>query len=463
MLKKHSQFLASLFVAIDVLIIALSWAFAYYIRFSEFWWHTNLHSQKYLILLFPIILLCSFIFKNMGLYRQRRITPLPSEVFDIVKASTLSVIILVSATYFIRKDEFSRLVFFYFWLISIFLLSTERLILRKLLWFFRRKGLNIRRVLIVGASDLGIKVLKKFKHNPWTGLEVIGLLDDQMKTGETIEEIKVLGRISSINKIIDEQNIDQVFIALPIQSYKKMMYVVNRLSDKTVTVRIIPDLYQTITLNAGVEEFDGMPIINLSDTPMYGWSVIVKRAMDIIFSLLAILLTSPLMSIIAILIKVTSPGPVLYRQERMGLDGKTFGMLKFRSMRVDAEDKSGAVWAKEDDPRKTKLGSFLRKTSLDELPQFLNVLKGDMSIVGPRPERPVFIREFKKEIPKYMLRHKMKAGITGWAQINGWRGNTSLKKRIECDIYYIEHWSVWLDLKIMWLTVWKGLINKHAY
>ncbi len=466
MLKKHSQFLASVFAFTDVVIIIISWSLAYYIRFNEFWWTNlgnNLHAQKYFFILFPIIILWPFIFRNMGLYRQRRVLPILAEVFDIVKASVLASLILVTVTYFVKKAEFSRLVFAYFWFISVALVSLERLVLRELLRHFRRKGYNTRRVLVVGAGDLGGMVVRKIRENPWTGLEVVGFLDDNKPVGETVEGKKVLGGVRSVKRVIEENDIDQVFIALPVRAYGRLMYVVESLQDELVTIRVVPDIYQAITLNAGVEDFEGLPLINLTESPMYGWSTIVKRTMDIVFASLAILITAPVMIVIAIAIKLTSPGPVFYRQERMGLDGKTFDMLKFRSMRVDAEKQTGAVWAKENDPRRTRLGTFLRKTSLDELPQFFNVLKGDMSIVGPRPERPVFIKEFKKRIPKYMLRHKVKAGITGWAQVNGWRGNTSLEKRIECDLYYIEHWSLWFDIKIMWLTIWKGMVNRHAY
>ena len=230
-----------------------------------------------------------------------------------------------------------------------------------------------------------------------------------------------------------------------------------------IEIRVVPDLYQLAALQGGVEEFEGMFLINLQGSPLYGWNRILKRGADIVFSLIAILLTSPLMLVIVAVTKLTSKGPVFYRQARMGLDGREFQMLKFRSMRIDAEKETGPVWAKENDPRRTRFGSFLRRTSLDELPQFFSVLKGDMSIVGPRPERPVFIEEFRRKIPKYMLRHKMKAGITGWAQVNGWRGNTSLEKRIEYDLFYIKNWSLFFDLKIMWLTIWKGLISKNAY
>lgn len=466
MLKKHSQFWESVVLITDIAIIASVWIVSYYLRFSGFLIPVNKGIpplQKYLVLLLPIVLIWLFLFRNLGLYRPRRISSHFSELIDIAKASTLAVGILITATFFIRQYEFSRLVFLYFWFLSIFILSLERWAFRELLRYFRRKGYNLRRAVIIGAGDLGSRVAKKIRENPWTGLEVVGYLDDYKPSGEIIEGKRVLGGISDVVGIIRDHDVDQVFIALPIRAYRRLAYIVERLKDEMVTIRIVPDIYQATTLNANVEEFEGMPLINLTDTPMYGWSLVMKRFFDIVFSLTAIIITSPIMLLIGISIKLASPGPILYRQERMGLDGRTFNMLKFRSMKVDAEDKTGAVWAKENDPRRTKFGSFLRRTSLDELPQFFNVLKGDMSIVGPRPERPVFIEEFRKKIPGYMLRHKMKAGITGWAQVEGWRGNTSLEKRIECDLYYIENWSVWLDIKIMCLTIWKGLVNKNAY
>jgi Undecaprenyl-phosphate glucose phosphotransferase len=222
-------------------------------------------------------------------------------------------------------------------------------------------------------------------------------------------------------------------------------------------------LMQYMSLRAGVEELDGIPIVNLRETPIQGWNSVIKRGFDIVFSLLFLIVSAPIMAVLALLIKLTSPGPVLYNQKRMGLDGHLFNMYKFRSMHVDAERQTGPIWAKKRDSRRTRLGAFMRSTSLDEFPQLVNVLKGDMSLVGPRPERPPFVQKFRENIPKYMLRHKVKSGITGWAQINGWRGNTSIEKRIEYDLYYIQNWSIWFDLKILIMTLWKGMINKHAY
>ncbi|MDH3974336.1 MAG: undecaprenyl-phosphate glucose phosphotransferase [Deltaproteobacteria bacterium] len=469
MLKKHWQFLSSVFAFADILIIAVSWTIAYHIRFSGLWWENirvNPLSKQYLIILVPILILWPFIFKNMGLYKQRRISSIITEVFDVSKASTLAMIILVSTTYFIRKDEYSRLVFFYFWIISIILLSVERFILREFLRSFRQKGYNFRLVLIVGAGDLGVRVLKKVKSSPWSGLKVVGLIDDNITKGEVIEGHKVIGKTKNIRNIIKEYEVDQVFVALPVQAYKRLTYVVNSLSDETVTVRIVPDLYQTMTLNAGIEDFDGMPLINLTESPMYGWSVIVKRLSDILVASIALLLTSPLLLLISIIIKLTSSGPIVFKQKRYGLDGKEIKVYKFRTMSV-SEDGEQVLQATKSDPRVTPFGAFLRKTSLDELPQFLNVLQGRMSVVGPRPHAVIHNEEYKKIVKSYMLRHKVKPGITGWAQVNGWRGETNtlekIEKRVEHDLYYIENWSVWLDIKIMWLTIWKGFIHKHAY
>jgi Undecaprenyl-phosphate glucose phosphotransferase len=254
-----------------------------------------------------------------------------------------------------------------------------------------------------------------------------------------------------------------VFIALPMSRYNDARRVFEILSQSLVEVHLVADVPNLAGLSLTTTNVDGLPVIGLRESPHFGLNIVVKRAMDFVLSLLALIVLSPLMAVIAALVKLSSPGPVFYQQERCGLNGKSFMMLKFRSLRVDAEAQSGPVWAKKDDPRRTALGAFLRKTSLDELPQLINVLLGDMSLVGPRPERPMFIQQFSKTIPGYMARHRVKAGITGWAQVHGWRGNTSLRKRIQYDLYYITHWTPWLDLHILWMTVWHGIFNRNAY
>jgi Undecaprenyl-phosphate glucose phosphotransferase len=467
MLKKHSKFFESLLLLMDWATLSVSWVLSYYLRFYSgiIPVYKGIPPFKaYLALLVFMIPLWGVVFKTFGLYRPRRVSTRFSEVLDIGKASTFATLIFISLTFLFRQYEFSRLTFIYFWLINIVFLSLTRIVFRELLRFLRQKGYNQRYALIVGTEKLGHDLVAKLRKHPELGVQISGFLtNDSNDVGKDIQGIKVLGKYSDVRELIAKRGIDIIFVALPFHAHNQLKEVLEWIGDETVSIMVLPDLFEFVTLRGSVSEFEGMPLISLRDTPLYGWNIIVKRVLDVVFSSLVIIFTSPVMLVIAILIKLTSSGPVLFKQERMGLDGNTFNMLKFRTMSVDAEEATGPVWAKKDDPRRTKIGKLLRRTSLDELPQFFNVLKGDMSIVGPRPERPVFIENFRSTIPKYMLRHKMKSGITGWAQVSGWRGNTSLEKRIEYDIYYIENWSLNFDLKIIWLTVWNGLINKHAY
>lgn len=467
MLKKHSKFFESLLLLLDWTTLSISWLLSYYLRFYSgiVPVYKGIPPLKiYLTLLLFMLPLWGVVFKIFGLYRPRRVSSRLSEFTDIGKASTFATLILISLSFLFRQYEFSRLTFLYFWLTNILFLSLTHILFREFLRFIRQKGYNQRYALIVGTEMLSQNLAGKLRKHPELGIQVSGFIsENQNGVGNKIREIKVLGKYSDIRKLISLHGIDIIFIALPFHAHNNLKEVLDCIGDETVSIMVLPDLLEFITLRGSVGEFEGMPLISLRDTPLYGWNIIIKRVLDIVFASLVLFFTSPLMAIIALLIKLTTKGPVLFKQERMGMDGKIFNMLKFRTMPVNAEQETGPVWAKENDPRRTRIGKLLRKTSLDELPQFFNVLRGDMSIVGPRPERPVFIGNFRNTIPKYMLRHKMKAGITGWAQVSGWRGNTSLEKRIECDLYYIENWSLNFDLKIIWLTIWNGLINKHAY
>jgi len=404
------------------------------------------------------------VFKAFGLYRPRRISSKFAEIMDIAKGTTIAVLILVSLTFFVRKYEFSRLTFVYFGIICVIALCVERILFRELLRLIRKRGYNLRHALIVGTGSLGQDVTDRVHSHPELGIKIRGFLcEDNSQIGNELKGFKVLDTFENVRNVVMNQNIDMVLITLPLSAHERLKRILDDIGDEMVSIMLIPDLVELATLRGGIGEFEGMPIISLRDTPLYGWNVVVKRVTDIVLSITILLAVSPLMLVISLLVKATSIGPVFYRQERMGLDGRIFSMLKFRTMETQAEKETGPVWAAKGDSRKTIIGSFLRKTSMDELPQFFNVLKGDMSIVGPRPEREFFIQQFRSKIPKYMLRHKMKAGITGWAQISGWRGNTSLEKRIEYDLFYIENWSLWFDMEIMWLTIWRGLVNKHAY
>jgi Undecaprenyl-phosphate glucose phosphotransferase len=467
MLKKHGQLFFSSLVLFDSLAIALSWLLAYYVRFH--WqivplFHPVPQFSQYLWALIPILAVFMVNIKLMALYQPLRGKPGSSETISIIKVASISVLMLTAITFFYRSESFSRVVAVYFWLFVIAGMLLSHHLVGRLLAFLRKRGLRLQRVLVVGAGALGQKVVESLCLHPEIGFSVEGYLTGHAEQiGTRPRGVPVVGLYQDVSRVIREMNIDQLFIALPLKSHDRLEQVLSRLKEETVAVKVVPDLLRYMNIHSGVDELDGLPIVNLAETPLYGWNLVIKRGSDIVLGSLALLFLSPLMALIALAVKLESPGPVFFRQERMGLDGKVFNIIKFRSMRVDAEEETGPMWTKEEDPRRTRVGSVLRRISLDELPQLFNVLKGEMSLVGPRPERPVFIDEFKKSIPHYMLRMKMKAGLTGWAQVNGWRGNTSLKERIACDIYYIQHWSLWFDLKILLLTLVRGFFHRHAY
>jgi Undecaprenyl-phosphate glucose phosphotransferase len=464
-LKRHAQFLQSLLFLFDLAMISACWMAAYHIRFVGGWGPDEKGVpplEIYIYLLVPILFLWGVYFRTFDLYRPRRTGTHLAEFVDIAKANTLAVLILVALTFFIRQFEYSRLVFLYFWALNLLTLGFSRMAFREFLRYFRKRGYNQRHVLVIGAGKLGQRVVRSLGLHPEFGLTIRGYLSRHpQKLGQTLEGVSVIGNYDDVRQVA-QSGVDIVFLCLPPDAEQQAEKILSYLATTTVEVRVVPSIYEFITLRAEAEMFEGLPVITLQGSPLHGWNIILKRSSDLIGSSIALLLTLLVQGIVALLIKLTSPGPVLFKQERMGLDGKPFMMLKFRTMRLDhAGDHK--LLTQKDDPRVTSIGRFLRSTSLDELPQFWNVLKGDMSIVGPRPERSWVVEEVRKLIPLYMLKHKMKAGITGWAQVSGWRGDTSLEKRIEFDLYYIEHWSIWLDLKIMWLTIWQGFVHKHAY
>lgn len=466
MLKRHSEFLKNLLFLSDLVVIALCWISAYFIRFSVpiFPITKGIPSIiPYLWILFPIIAVWGISFYSFNLYRPRRMGSHLAEFIDIAKANTLSILILVALTFFLKPFEFSRLVIVYFWLLNLVVLGCSRMIFREILRVFRRLGYNQRQVVIIGAGKLGQRICATLNMHPELGLQVRGYLSRNAdKVGKILEGTPVIGTVDQAEELVTSQ-VDMVFLCLPPEVESEAERLMKILSATTAEVKIIPSIYEFVTLRAEAEMFEGLPVITLQGSPLYGWNLLLKRIVDVCGAIIALVAASPMALVIAVLIKATSPGPVFYRQKRVGLDGKPFNIIKIRTMRIDAEENTGPIWAKAHDPRRTAIGAFLRRTSLDEWPQFWNVLKGEMSIVGPRPERPEFIEKFRTQIPQYNLRHKMKAGITGWAQINGFRGNTCWEKRLTYDMYYIEHWSLWLDLKIMMMTLWKGLIHREAY
>ncbi len=466
MFNEQSRLFQRLVFVADLGLIALGWIVAYYLRFEVLAPVVGLPLwrplSRYMPYLLPVVALWGIVFLSSGLYAPGRAQRLPDMVYGVLRAVFMGMAASVAALFFYRAFSFSRLHMLLFGIVTTGFMVLLRVSLYGLGLRARRKGKNLRRVLVIGAGEVGQRLQEAFRQYPLMGVEMVGFLDD------TAEGAAVLGPTAALPDVVDRfeaegRHIDSVYIALPYQATEQIEPLVNTLSTRLAHVYLVPDLFQFDILNSRVSDVDGMPVIHLIDETPLDIRKFIKRGIDMVFSLGALIVLSPVLLILAVGVKLSSPGPVFYRQERMSLNGHRFHMLKFRSMPVDVEANSGPVWAKAGEKRATPLGAFLRKTSLDELPQFINVLKGDMSVVGPRPERPVFIEQFRDGVPKYMMRHKMKGGITGWAQVHGWRGNTSIEKRIEYDLYYIRNWSLSLDFKIMWLTLWRGFVNKNAY
>ncbi len=472
MLQEQSRLFQRIFFFADFALVALAWVAAYVTRFSllpqlspifpDVWWLNPLEPvafSRYLWLLPWVLIAASFVFYFSGLYAPDRALRFLRLAYSVFKAGLLALIGVAALLSFYRAFNVSRLFLSLFGLYTVILMTGLRLVIY--LWLKRQRTLGRfrRRVLIVGHGLVGKRLANAFRQYPWMGLEVVGFADDAYADA--------LCRTEEVAQFIDRHHaeghpIDYVYIALPLSAADCIEALVNDLSTRLPHVCLAPDLFAFTVLNARVSDVDGLPVIHLIDEVPLRLAWVAKRLLDIGLSGLTLVLLSPLLLAIALAVRLTSPGPVFYRQERMSLNGQTFDMLKFRSMRTDQSGDVNLLTAK-DDPRVTSVGAFLRRMSLDELPQFINVLKGDMSIVGPRPERTWVIEEVAPRIPRYMLKHKVPAGITGWAQVNGWRGNTSLEKRIEYDLYYIQNWSLKLDFKIMVMTVWKGFVNENAY
>jgi len=469
MVKRHNRLLVAFHVMTDAALGMVAFVLAYVIRFE-----TGLIPvtrgfpplEQYLNVLPFIALIVPLGFHFQGLYRLRRGRSRIDDFFNVLVGSIFAVVLGIVATLYFQAYyatqaqrevgafEVSRVVWGIFLLCNIALGYLSRKFIREALERRWLAGVGLRRILIAGAGDLGRVVADRILEHRELGYQIVGFVDDKAG-GDHLgyRGLPLLGSLAEAADIVANEKIDDLYVALPLEEHMKLLDLVESTSREGVDVKVVPDLLQFIALRARLEDLDGVPVINLNDVPLQGLSAFIKRSLDIVISAGALTLMSVPGLIISLMIKRTSHGPVFYAQERMGLDGKQFTVYKFRTMPVDAESETGPIWADENDRRVTRVGRLLRRHDLDEWPQFWNVLKGEMSIVGPRPERPFFVEQFKHRIPQYMLRHKVKAGITGWAQVNGWRGNTSLEKRIEYDLYYIENWSVTLDIKIMWLTL----------
>lgn len=473
MLKKQARVLVTLLLIFDLLLIGGSWNLAFFIRFYWLNFPINLLGfqipeaasipdfAEYFRATLVVVVIGTLCFVYSKMYNPKRVSRYKAELRSILRANLFLFIILTGIPFYYREFSYSRIQSVYFLLLNIITVFSFRSIVRLLLSQLRKQGKNLRQILIVGSGVTAQKFIDKVHKNRELGFNIVGYI--YRDENPTLSSESYLGQVSDLADVIETYEVDQVYIALDSSQQSDLEEINRNLAEQMVDLNIVPDIYHTLNINPEILDLDGMPIIAIRQSSVEGWNRIIKRGFDFLGAIAITVMLTPLWIILPILIKLTSPGPVFYFQERMGLDGKSFKMIKFRSMKLDAESETGAVWAKQDDDRRTRLGTFIRKTSLDELPQLFNVIQGVMSLVGPRPERPVFIDEFKKEIPNYMLRHKTKAGMTGWAQVNGWRGNTSLNKRIEFDIYYLAHWSILFDVKILFMTLFTGIINKNAY
>lgn len=472
MIKDNQQHFNRLHVVLDALVVIFSYVLAWWLKLSGIFTNEQVgvlsleFYMKALILIVPLYLLLYYAF---NLYTSKRVQGRRLELSNIVMANTVGILIVFAGFFLVlsyseEAKNFSRSMFAYFYVLNIVLEEIERLVVRGFLRSIRRKGYNQKHILLVGYSKAAEQYIDRIKQNPQWGYSIRGILDDNIARGTIYKGVKVIGSIDNLTFILPENKLDEIAITLGLEEYYKLEKIVAQCEKSGVHTKFIPDYGNIIPTRPYTEDLLGLPVINIRYVPLSNtFNAMIKRLTDIVGSLICIVIFSPVMLISAILVKTTSSGPLIFKQERVGLHNEKFMMYKFRTMYVQSEEEEKKGWTQKNDPRVTKVGAFLRKTSLDEFPQLFNVLKGDMSLVGPRPERPQYVEKFREEIPRYMIKHQVRPGMTGWAQVNGYRGDTSIRKRIEHDLYYIENWTLGLDMKILFLTVFKGFINKNAY
>lgn len=453
-------------VAIDVAATIASFVLGYRLRFQSSFFAVQ-ELQPFAVYFWPMVLqavLTPPVFAMHGLYVLKRSSAWSTEFHRIMSAVSVTTVIVLAASAFISRDfAYSRIMLALVWLFSLILVLIGRFVHSSFQAALRGRGVGEDRVLIVGTGDIAKMILDKMRQSPGLGYRPVGFVTEE-KGPASIFGVPVLGLIDDIGALVKEYRIDEVIVAIPTLSHQQLLEIVSKCQKRNVNIKCFPDLFQIIASEIDISDLDGLPLITVRDVALKGWNLVMKRWVDLVFSAAALVFLSPFMLLVALLIKLTSPdGPVFYTQERVGLDGKPFQVIKFRSMRPDAEVSTGPVWAKKGDDRTTPLGRIMRRYSIDELPQLVNVLIGEMSLVGPRPERPYFVEQFKMTVPGYFDRHNEKAGLTGWAQVNGLRGNTSIEERTAYDLWYVENWTLWLDFKIMLQTLFVVFRDKNAY
>ena len=469
MIKDNQRYFNRLHVVIDAVVICIAYVLAWIYKFLILKDQRGLTLAQYCVALIGIIPLYLMLYLACNLYTSKRVRGRRLEGGNIVKANTIGILIVMAAFFPLRDviepiKYYSRWMLAYFYVINIVLEIIARNLIRWCLRKIRRKGFNLRHLIFVGYSGAAEAFIDRILANPQWGYKISGILDDNKEPGYTYKGIAVLGSTDELEKILENNRLDEIALTLALREYYKLKRIVAICEKSGVHTKFVPDYNDIIPTRPYTEDLLGLPVVNIRHVPLTNsFNMICKRAMDIVGAIVAIIIFSPVMLVTAVLVKTTSKGPLIYKQERVGLHNQTFQMYKFRSMEVQSAKSEKRAWTVRDDPRVTKVGRVIRKTSIDELPQLFNILKGDMSLVGPRPERPFFVEKFREEIPRYMVKHQVRPGLTGWAQVNGYRGDTSIKKRIEYDLYYIENWTMGLDIKILFLTFFKGFVNKNAY
>ena len=467
MIKENQKHFNRLQVAIDAFVIAVSYFMAWFLKFHLTFLSDGGGRLPFRIYMSALLLIVPgylLLYYACSLYTPKRVQGRRLEFSNIWKANTIGMFLLLAVLYMIKLMDFSRHVIFIFYVVNICMEILSRTLIRVGLRKMRASGYNQKHILLVGYSRACEEYIDRILANPQWGYQIRGILDDNVAAGTEYKGIKVLGRIANLMVILPQNHLDEIAITLGLSEYFRLEEIVALCEKSGVHTKFIPDYNRIIPTKPYTEDILGLPVINIRYVPLTNtFNALVKRIMDIFGAIAAIVLFSPIMLFSVIMIKLTSPGPLIYKQERVGLHNRTFMMYKFRSMEVQPPEEEKKAWTVKNDPRVTNFGKFMRKTSIDELPQLFNVLKGEMSLVGPRPERPFFVEKFREEIPRYMIKHQVRPGLTGWAQVNGYRGNTSIRKRIEYDLYYIENWTIGLDVKILILTFFKGFVNKNAY
>lgn len=472
MIKNNQKKLNGLHVALDGLMIILSYTIAWMgLYLGNRWFNPGtglLPPEIYFGVLILIVPLYLVLYTGFQLYTPKRIQRRRYEFANICKANVTGLLIISMLFLLLKKNpyfrEFSTRMLFYFFTVNVVVETVERNLIRQILHSMRGKGYNQKHILLIGYSRAAEGFIDRVRQNAEWGYQIYGILDDHVPTGKEYKKAKILGRIAELESILELNQLDEIAITLGLKEYARLEDIVASCEKSGVHTKFIPDYNNMIPTRPYTEDLEGLPVINIRHVPLNNlFNKSVKRIVDMFGALVAIGLFSPVMLLTAVIIKITSPGPLIYCQERVGLHNRPFKMYKFRSMEVQAPAAEKSRWTTPNDSRVTPIGRFIRKTSIDEMPQLFNVLVGDMSLVGPRPERPLFVERFKEEIPRYMIKHQVRPGMTGWAQINGYRGDTSIAKRIEHDLYYIENWTLGLDFKILFLTFFKGFINTNAY